>query len=105
MLEAAFPLQHRPGFVVVSGELGENSAEIDLAIARRAEAPSPLEPWLKARIDALPSARVEFGILNVKGADALVVHVDELQIIEMLQHEMRGIVIDLAALVAFDLVE
>jgi hypothetical protein len=41
----------------------------------------------------------------MKGFDALVVNVDEPDIVERLQAEMRRIVIDAAALVALELVE
>ena len=99
MLEAAFPFEHRPGVVVVGGELGEDRAEIDLAVAQRAEAAGAVDPRLVAGIDALAAVRVELGILHVKRLDALVVDVDEGEIVEMLQHEMRGIVVDVAALV------
>ena len=59
----------------------------------------------KPRIDALPAGRVELGVLHVEGADALVIDVDEVEIVELLQHEMRGIVVDAAALVAVDALE
>src|SRR5262245_11997167 len=50
MLQAAFPLQHRPAAVIVAGELGEDGAEIDLAVAERAEAPGAVQPRLEARV-------------------------------------------------------
>ncbi len=38
MLQAAFPLQHRPAVVAVLCKLGENADEVHLAIAQRPEA-------------------------------------------------------------------
>ena len=80
-------------------------AEIDLPVAERAEAAGALDPGRVAGIDALPAGRVELGVLDVKRLDALVIDVDEVEIVELLQQEMRGIVVDRAALVAADRVE
>src|SRR5262245_56900691 len=44
VLDGAFPFEHRPAVVVVHRELGEDRAEIDVAIARRAEAASTIRP-------------------------------------------------------------
>ena len=48
----------------------------------------------EARIEALPGRRVELGVLHVEGADALAVEVDEAQVVEALQEEMRRVVVD-----------
>src|SRR5271157_1563870 len=45
------------------------------------------------------------GVLDVERLDPLVVDVDEVEIIELLQHEVRRIVVDRAALVALNCVE
>src|ERR1700678_275688 len=42
--EATLPFHHRPSFVSVGGELGEHRAEIDLAVAERAEPAGALHP-------------------------------------------------------------
>ena len=105
MLQAAFPFQHRPGIIAVLGELGEDAAEIDLPVAERAEAAGAVGPALVAGIDALPSGRIELGVLDVERLDPLVIDVDEFEIVELLQQEMRRVVIDVAALVAADRVE
>ena len=86
-------------------ELGENAGEIDLPVAERAEPSGPLDPRGVAGIDALATGRIEFGVLGVKRLDALVVDVEEGEIVELLQHEMRGIVEDVAALVALQRLE
>ena len=65
--------------VAVGGELAEDAAEIDLAVAQRAEAAGPVDPVLEAAIDALPAGRVELGVLDVERLDPLVVEVDELR--------------------------
>src|SRR5665213_264833 len=105
MLEAAFPFEHGPGGVAVLRELREDGREIDLSIAERAEAPGSRDPGLVAGIDALPAGRIELGVLHVEGLDALVVDVDEIEIVELLQQEMRGGVVDGAALVGAELGE
>src|SRR5271166_3535413 len=100
VLEAAFPFEHRPGRIAVLRHLGEDAREVDLPVAERAEAARPVDPRRIPRIDALPAVRVELGVLDVEGLDALVIEVDEIEIVELLQHEVRGIVVDGAALVA-----
>src|SRR5271154_1357515 len=105
MLQGALPFQHRPGGISVLGELGENAAEIDMAVAERAEAPGAIDPGGIARIDALPAGRIELGVLGVEGLDALVIDVDEGEVVELLQHIVRGIVEDVAALVALQRIE
>src|SRR5271165_250047 len=105
VLEAAFPFQHRPGRIAVLCHLGEDAGEIDLAVAERTEAPCTLDPGRVARIDPLAPARIEFGVLHMKGRNALMIDVDEVEVIELLQHEMRRVVVDRAALVAAEGVE
>src|SRR5271170_6684992 len=105
MLQAAFPFEHRPRRIAILRHLGENAAEIDLPVPQRTEATRALDPGRIAAIDALPPGRIELGVLDVKRPDALVVDVDEGEIVELLQHEMRGIVQDIAALVALRRVE
>src|SRR5208337_4425388 len=105
VLQAAFPFEDGPRRIAVLRHFGKNAAEVDLAVAERAEAPRPLDPRRIARIDALPPGRIELGILDVERLDPLVVDVDEFEIIELLQHEVRRIVVDRAALVALDRVE
>ena len=80
--------------------LGEDAAEIDLPVAERTEPARALDPGRIAGIDALPPGRIEFGVLDVERLDALVIDVDEGEIVELLQHEVRGVVQDVAALVA-----
>src|SRR4030095_13522749 len=46
VLDAAFPLQHRPALEAVLRELGKDAAEINLAVAERAEAACPVDPGL-----------------------------------------------------------
>ena len=75
------------------------AAEIDLTVAERAEAARAFDPWRIAGIDALPSVRIELAVLDVKRLDPLVVDVDEFEVVELLQHEVRRIVVDGAALV------
>src|SRR3974390_1222879 len=39
MLEAAFPLEHRPRRIAVLPHLGKDAGEVDLTVAERAESP------------------------------------------------------------------
>src|SRR5271166_54713 len=105
VLEAAFPFEHRPGRIAVLRHLRKDAREVGLPVAERPEPPGPFDPRRIARIDALPPRRIELGVLHMKCRNPLVVDVDELEIVELLQDEMRGIVIDGAALVSFDGVE
>src|SRR2546429_420546 len=105
MLETPPPPEHRPAGVAVLGELREDAAEIDLAVAERAEPAGALEPWLEAAVDALPAGRIELGVFHMERDDALVIPIDEVEIVETLQHEMRGIVIDAAARMIVESVE
>lgn len=79
------------------GKLGEDAGKIHLAITQGPEPARAVDPALIAGIDALAAVRIELGILHVIGADALVIDVDERQIVELLQQEVRRIVVDLAA--------
>ncbi len=96
MLQAAFPFQHRPGREPVLGQFREDGAEIDPAVAERAEASGAFDPRRIAGVDALFAGRVELGVLDVEDLHPLVIDVE---VVELLQHEMRGIVEDVAALV------
>src|SRR3954468_7944371 len=97
VLQAAFPFEHRPAVEPDRGQPGEDRLEIDLPVAERAEAAGAVDPGLEAGIDALPTARIKLGILDMEGADPLRVDIDEVEVVELLQHEVRGIVIDGAA--------
>src|SRR5690606_11084593 len=97
VLDGAFPFQHGPAREIILRHLGEDRGEIDLAIAQGAEAPYPVDPALIAGIDALTPTRVELGILDLEKLDALVVNIDEIEIIELLQHHVAGIVEDVGA--------
>src|SRR5690606_2365318 len=91
MLQAALPLDDGPAVEVVGRELREDALEVDLAVARRAEAAGAIDPALVAAVDALPARRIELGVLDVKHADALVIDVDVLEIVEALQDVVRRV--------------
>ena len=91
MLDAAFPFEHGPALIVIAGELGKNALEVDLSIADRTEAPGALEPRRVAGIDALPSRRIELGVLHVEHLDPLVKDIDVFEIVQLLQHEVAGV--------------
>src|SRR5438477_10806244 len=97
VLQTAFPLQHRPTVEADGSQPREDCLEVDLPVAERAKAAGAIDPGLEARIDALPAGRIELRILDMEGADALGVDVDEGQIVQLLQDEMGRIVVDRAA--------
>src|SRR2546430_6796181 len=105
VLETAFPLQHRPAGIIVLGELGEDRLEVHLAVAQRTEPSGPINPRLETAVHALAAGRVELGVLDVEHANPLVIQVDILEIVELLQHEMAGIVEDIAAWVPADAIQ
>ena len=97
VLEAALPFEYRPAVESVLRQSGKNRAELYLPIAQRTESPGAIHPRLEPGIDALPAARVELGVLGVKHPDARMIDVDELQIVELLQQEMAGVIQNVAA--------
>ena len=105
VFERAFPLQHRPAGIVVLGELGEDGPEVDLAVAERAEAARTLGPAQIAAIDAHPPIGPELRVLDVEGANARVVGVDEGEIVQLLQDEVRRVVEDVGARVVVDRIQ
>src|SRR6266850_8134678 len=90
-LDATLPLQHGPPIKSILRQLGKYAAEIYLAISRRAKPPCSIYPGLIAAVNALPACRTKLRILHVKHLDALVVHIEEFQIVELLQHEMTRV--------------
>jgi len=105
VLETAFPFEHRPARIVVLGELGEDRFEVHLAIAQRTEPSGPIDPRLEPTVHALAAGRVELGVLDVEHANPLVIEIDVLEIVELLQHEMAGVVEEIATLVTTDAIE
>ena len=81
------------------------AAEVDLAVAERTEASSAIDPRLIAAVYALPAVGTELGILYVKHLDALVIQVEIFEIVELLQHEVAGIVKNIAARMIADAFE
>ena len=100
MFERAFPFQHRPASVVIGRELAENGFKVDLSVAERAEAAGPIHPSLIASIDALFARGIEFGVLDMERLDALVLDVDEPDVVERLAPDVGGNVVDAAPPVA-----
>src|SRR5690606_30463603 len=91
VFQAALPLDDGPAGEVVRRELREDAVEVDLTVARRAEAASAIHPALIAAVHALAPRRIELGVLDVKHPDALVIDVDVLEIVEALQHVVRRV--------------
>src|SRR6266481_2611463 len=91
-LDAALPLQHRPSGKVILRQFGKYRPKIHLSISRRPKPSRPIYPRLIATINTLPAARTKLRILHVKHLDPFVIKVDELKIIQLLQHEMTRVV-------------
>src|SRR6516165_655742 len=99
MLEAAFPFEHRPAVVAILSHLREDGTKIHLSVTERAEPAGAGHPGLKTRIDALPTGRIKLGIFHMEGLDPLVINVNERQVIEVLQYEVRRVIVDASTLV------
>src|SRR5437016_7098300 len=105
VLEAALPLEHRPAGVVVLRELREDRLEVHLTVAQGTEPAGAIDPRLEPAIHALAASWIELGVLDVKHANAVMIDVDVLEIVELLQHEVTGIVQQVAALVSAHAIE
>ena len=77
VLQTAFPLKHRPAVESDCCQPREDRLEVDLPVAERAKAAGAIDPGLEARIDALTAGRIELGVLDVEGANALGIDVDK----------------------------
>ena len=86
-------------------EPGEDRGEINLTITQRPKAARPRKPGLIAAVNSLAAIRPEFCVLHVKHFDSFVIDVDVFQIIELLQHEMTGIIENVATLVSAETFE
>src|SRR5690242_6247795 len=102
ILQAALPFQRRPAVEAVARQAAENAAKIDITVAKTAEASGAVEPLGIAAIDPAAGADIEFGVLDVKGADPRVVAVDEAEIVDVLQAQMAGVVEDFRARMLID---
>jgi len=87
---------------IVLGKLAENRHGNLLTIHRANETSGPLEPVEIAAIWPGTPVRAKFGILDMKGADAIVIQVDERQVVQLLQDKMTGIEQDVGARVIID---
>src|SRR5260370_10025897 len=90
-IDATLPLQYRPPGKIILRQLGEYRPKTPLPLAGRTKPPRSIYPRLIAPVNALPPARTKLRILYMKHLDPFVIQIDELQIIELLQHEMAGI--------------
>src|SRR3984885_8060863 len=81
MLEAAFPLVHGPAGEIISRELAEDRLEIDMAVAERAIAAGAIDENFKAAINPFLGRRIEPGVLGVEHFDAIVIDIDEAEIV------------------------
>src|SRR5262249_45889878 len=102
MFEAILPLIGRPSVEIVFGELREDLVEVDLPITKRAVASGAFQPRLVPGIEALFACRAELGIFHVKALDALVIDVNERDIVQSLLDEMACVIIDVAPRVIAD---
>ena len=91
MLDAALPLHHRPAGIIVLRHLAEDPAKINLPIAKRTEPARPVDPILITAINARPPTRMKLRVFDVKGANSLVIEIEEGQLIHLLQNHVAGI--------------
>src|SRR5581483_1202429 len=92
IFNAAFPLQHGPACKTVLRQFGEDLFEVNLPIPHAAEATRAILPVLVAAIDARSWRGMIFGVFDMKCLDMVLVVVEIADIVQLLQHEMRGIV-------------
>jgi len=97
MFEAILPLVNRPSLEIIFGELREDLVEVDLSVAERAVAGRAFQPGLVAGIEALFAGRAKLGVFDVKALDALMVDVDERDIVQSLLDEVARVIVDGAA--------
>src|SRR6202042_904876 len=83
----------------------EDGGEVDLAVAKRPEAPRTIDPVLIAAIDARAATRPILGILHVKRPHALVIDVEEGKVVELLQDHVAWVVENIRAGVPANRVE
>ena len=105
MLERAFPFENRPAIIAIMAKLCENLREIDLPVAKRPEATGAFFPARIAAINTRFTIGPKLGVLDVKSFDPLMIEIDELDVIELLQHEMRWIIKDVGAWMIVDCFE
>ena len=102
MFEAILPLVDRPSVEIIFGELREDPVEVDLPIAQRAVPSRALQPWLVPGIEALLAGRAKLGVFHVKALDALMVDVDERDIVQSLLDEVARVIVDVTSRMVAD---
>src|SRR5579859_1741026 len=90
-LDAALPFEHGPAVKSVLRQFRKDRFEVDLAVARGTESSCTVRPRLISTINTLPPRRTELRILHMKHFYAIVIEVDEFQIIKLLQNKMARI--------------
>src|SRR6202171_1976684 len=90
-LDATLPLQHGPSRKVILRQLGKYRIEINLPIPQRTKPTGSIYPRLIAPVNALAACRTKLRILHMKHLDPAVIKIEELQIIELLQHEVTRV--------------
>ena len=96
VFEAAFPFKHRPAIKIVTGEFRENGAEVGLPVARGTETSGAAGPRLIAAVGSGFTVRAKLGVFNVEGFDALMVGIAVGALLDPLQHQMAGVIQDVA---------
>ena len=91
MLQRAFPFEDCPAGVIVLRHLREDRAEIDLAITERTEPARAFDPVAITAVDARLAGRTKLRVLHVEDLDALVIDIDEREVIELLQYVVTWI--------------
>lgn len=79
--------------------------QLELRVPEASEPPRTINPVGISAINTLPPSCVELSIFNMKCRNMLMIDVDKIQIVQLLQNEMRRIVIDFYALVILDCIK
>src|SRR5690606_35447773 len=87
-----FPLHHRPSLVIVFCQFGKYRFKVYLAIARTSIPTRSFQPTLVTAKCTLFARGIKLSIFYMKSSYALVVKIDIPDIVEALQHKMRGVV-------------
>jgi hypothetical protein len=96
-LDAALPFENRPSGEIVLGEFREYRLKIHLPVAQRTKPAGAFGPRLVAAIDTLLARGTKLCVLYMEHLDAGVIKIYELEIVELLQQKMAGVVEQVAA--------
>src|SRR5690606_31738428 len=98
-------LQHSPSAVIVLRKFAKYSCKVNLSVPQRSESSRSFNPSLVSTVDSLLSGRIKLRIFYMEHLDALVVEINELEIIQALKHKVTWVIEDICTLMVAHLVE